>query len=250
LSNPLLIENLFMSFGGLQAVADVSFAVEENELRAIIGPNGAGKTTLFNLISGLLRPSAGRMYLFGQNITKMSSQRRAHLGLARTFQITTLFPELTVLQNVLIAVQAQKRIKFVLYRSISSYDSLLAKAQKILEEWGLWEKRDVMTRNLSYGEQRQIDIILALVSEPRLLLLDEPTAGLSRAETGTLTETIRNLSRDKTIILIEHDMEVAFSLAKKVTVLHEGRIFADGSPDEIRANPGVKEIYLGAGGGH
>jgi len=239
-----------MSFGGLQAVADVSFAVEENELRAIIGPNGAGKTTLFNLISGLLRPSAGRMYLFGQNITKMSSQRRAHLGLARTFQITTLFPELTVLQNVLIAIQAQKRVKFVVYRSISSYDFLLAKAQKILEEWELWEKRDVMVRNLSYGEQRQIDIILALVSEPRLLLLDEPTAGLSRAETGTLTETIRNLSRDKTIILIEHDMEVAFSLAKKVTVLHEGRIFADGSPDEIRANPGVKEIYLGAGGGH
>lgn len=245
LSDYLVVENLYKNFGGLQAVADVSFRVEEGDLQAIIGPNGAGKTTIFNLISGQLPPSAGHVYLFGQDVTKMSCQQRAHLGLGRTFQVTNLFPNLTVLENVLLAIQAQKRLKFVFYRPMTSYHSLLAKAKKTLEQWGFWAKRDIPVHNLSYGEQRQLDVILALVQEPKLLLLDEPTAGLSTAETSAFKEIILALSQNVTILLIEHDMDVTFSLAKKIIVLHQGRLLASGSPDEIKANPKVNEIYLG-----
>ncbi len=246
LSYPLVVENLSRNFGALQAVDHASFSVSEGELQAIIGPNGAGKTTLFNLISGELRPSTGRIYLFGQDVTKMSCQRRAYLGLGRTFQITNLFPELTVLENIFLAIQAQKRLKFVFYRPQSSYHTLLERANKTLEEWGLWEKRDTLAQNLSHGDQRQLDIILALVEEPKLLLLDEPTAGLSRAETIAVTEIIRTFSQGRTTLMIEHDMEVAFGLAQRITVLHQGRVFADGSPDEIRGDPRVREIYMGA----
>lgn len=245
LSDDLVVENLSRSFGALQAVDHASFSVKQGSLQAVIGPNGAGKTTLFNLISGELKSSTGRIYLFGKDVTKMSSQRRAHLGLGRTFQITNIFPSLTVLENVLLAIQAQKRMKHVFYRPLASYSSLLERANKILKEWGLWDKRDTPASSLSHGEQRQLDIILALVEEPKIILLDEPTAGLSRAETIAVTELIRTFSRDKTILMIEHDMEVAFSLAQRITVLHQGRVFMEGSPDEIKGDPGVKEIYLG-----
>ena len=241
----LMTESLSFNFGGLQAVADVSFAAEDGMIHAIIGPNGAGKTTFFNLISGLLRPSAGRIFLFGQDVTKMSPPKRAYLGLGRTFQIVNIFPSLTVLENLLIAAQSQKSMKFVFYRSGNSYGSLCTKVTRILDEWGFSEKSDTFAQNLSHGEQRQLDLMLALMEEPKLLLLDEPTAGLSRAETATITEMIRNLSKERTILMIEHDMEVAFSLAEKITVLHQGRIFTKGSPDEIKADPRVKEIYLG-----
>lgn len=244
-SPPLELQDLSRNFGGLQAVDRVSLTVAENELRVIIGPNGAGKTTFFNLISGLIQPSGGRIRLFGQDVTRMPSERRAHLGLGRTFQITTLFPELTVLQNVFLASQAQKRLKFMMHRPVDWEGPLLASTRELLREWGLWDKKNVKVKTLSYGEQRQIDIILALVQKPRLLLLDEPTAGLSRAETNAVTEIVRTLGRDHTILMIEHDMEVAFSLAKRITVLHEGKVFADGVPEEIRGNPRVKEIYLG-----
>ena len=242
---PLITENLAVNFGGLQAVANVSFTLEEGRIHAIIGPNGAGKTTFFNLISGLLKPSAGGIHLFGQDVTKMSPQQRAYLGLGRTFQIVNIFSSLTVLENLLLAAQSQKSMKFVFYRSGTSYSSLYKKAGKILKEWGFSEKSHILAQNLSHGEQRQLDMMLALMEEPKLLLLDEPTAGLSRAETATITEIIRTLSKQRTILMIEHDMEMAFSLAEKVTVLHEGRIFAEGSPDEIKADPRVKEIYLG-----
>ncbi len=245
MANPLITENLSFYFGGLQAVANVSFATEEGMIHAIIGPNGAGKTTFFNLISGLLQPSAGRIYLFGRDVTKVSPQQRAYLGLGRTFQVVNIFPSLTVLENLLIAAQSQKSMKFVFYRSETSYGALYTKARKILDEWVFSEKSGILAQNLSHGEQRQLDLMLALMEEPKLLLLDEPTAGLSRAETATLTEIIRKLSQKRTILMIEHDIEVAFSLARRVTVLHEGRIFADGSPDEIRNEARVKEIYLG-----
>jgi branched-chain amino acid transport system ATP-binding protein len=149
------------------------------------------------------------------------------------------------MENVLLATQSHERMKFVFYRNRISYGSLYEKAGKILREWGFWEKRHTLAQNLSHGEQRQLDIILSLVEEPKLLLLDEPTAGLSRAETTAVAEIIQTLSQDRTILMIEHDMEVAFSLAKRITVLHQGRIFADGSPDEIRGDPRVREIYLG-----
>jgi len=245
LGYPLITENLAVNFGGLQAVANVSFTLEEGRIHAIIGPNGAGKTTFFNLISGLLKPSAGGIHLFGQDVTKMSPPQRAYLGLGRTFQIVNIFPSLTVLENLLIAAQSQKSMKFVFYRSGTSYGSLYNKARKTLDEWGFSEKSHILAQNLSHGEQRQLDMMLALMEEPKLLLLDEPTAGLSRAETATITEIIRTLSKQRTILMIEHDMEMAFSLAEKITVLHEGRIFAEGSPDEIKADPRVKEIYLG-----
>lgn len=245
MSLPLITENLAVNFGGLQAVAGVSLTVEEGELRAIIGPNGAGKTTLFNLISGMLPPSAGRIRLFGRDVTRMSCPQRAYQGLGRTYQVVNVFRSTTVLENVLLAAQAQDRVKFSFYRPRSSYGYLLAKARKVLEMWGFWEKRDVLAQNLSHGEQRQLDIILSLVTEPRLLLLDEPTAGLSRAETIAVTEIIRTLSQQRTILMIEHDMEVAFGLAQRITVLHQGQVFADGSPQEIKGHPGVKDIYLG-----
>lgn len=244
MSYPLVTENLSFNFGGLQAVADVSFTAEDRVLQAIIGPNGAGKTTFFNLIRGMLRPSKGRIYLFGQEATRMSCQHRACMGLGHTFQIINIFPQLTVLENVLLALQAQKRTKFVFYRTLKSYGSLFTRAREILEEWGYWEMRDKPAQNLSYGQQRRLDIILALVEEPRLLLLDEPMAGLSRAERETVCEMIQTLSKDRTILMIEHDMDVVFSLAERVTVLHQGRIFADGSPGEIKADPRCKEIYL------
>jgi branched-chain amino acid transport system ATP-binding protein len=236
----LMTGNLSFNFGGLQAVADVSFAAEDGTIHAIIGPNGAGKTTFFNLVSGFLRPSAGRIFLFGQDVTKMSPPKRAYLGLGRTFQIVNIFPSLTVLENLLIAGQSQKSMKFVFYRSGNSYGSLYTKVRKILGEWGFLEKSDTSAQNLSHGEQRQLDLMLALIGEPKLLLLDEPTAGLSRAETATIKEMIRHLSKQRTILMIEHDMEVAFSLAEKITVLHQGRIFTEGSPDEIKADPRVK----------
>lgn len=245
MSHPLVTDNLAVSFGGLQAVAGVSLTVEEGELRAIIGPNGAGKTTLFNLISGELPPSAGRVYLFGQDITHLSSPQCAYRGMGRTFQLVNIFPSLTVEENVLLAAQSQERMKLVFYRNRNSYGSLFTKAQKILEEWGFWEKRHILAQNLSHGEQRQLDIILALVEEPKLLLLDEPTAGLSRAETIAVSEIIRTLSQQRTILMIEHDMEVAFGLAQRITVLHQGKVFADGTPDEIRGDRRVREIYLG-----
>ncbi len=245
MNHPLVTENLAVNFGGLRAVDDVSLTVEEGELRAIIGPNGAGKTTLFNLISGELPPSAGRVYLFGQDITNLSCPQCAYRGMGRTFQLVNIFPSLTVEENVLLAAQSQERMKLVFYRNRNSYGSLFTKAQKILEEWGFWEKRHILAQNLSHGEQRQLDIILALVEEPKLLLLDEPTAGLSRAETIAVSEIIRTLSQQRTILMIEHDMEVAFGLAQRITVLHQGKVFADGTPDEIRGDRRVREIYLG-----
>jgi len=245
LSCPLLTDNLSVNFGGLAAVSNVSFTAKEKMIQAIIGPNGAGKTTFFNLISGLLRPSAGRIYIFGQDVTRMSSQRRAYLGLGRTFQITNIFSGLTVFENVLLATQSQKSAKYVFYRNANSDRSLYAKAEKILDKWGFLEKRDSLARNLSHGEQRQLDILLALIEEPKILLLDEPTAGLSHAEATSMIEIIRRLSQQRTILMVEHDMDVVFGLADRVTVLHQGRIFADGSPNEVRADPRVKEIYLG-----
>jgi branched-chain amino acid transport system ATP-binding protein len=245
LTYPLITENLSVHFGGLQAVADVSFTAEEGMIHAIIGPNGAGKTTFFNLISGLLQPSAGRIRLFGHDVTKLSPQQRATLGVGRTFQVVNIFSSLTVLENLLLAAQSQKNMKFVFYRNGTSYRSLSIKAREMMDEWDFSEKSDTLAQTLSHGDQRQLDLMLALIGEPRLLLLDEPTAGLSRAETTTLTEIIRTLSLKTTILMIEHDIEVAFALARRITVLYEGRIFADGSPDEIRVDPRVKEIYLG-----
>jgi len=239
------IAGLTRRFGGVTAVDDLSLTVEEGELVSVIGPNGAGKTTLFNLVTGILRPSAGRIRLFGQDVTRLPTHRRAQLGLARTFQITTLFPRLTVLDSVLLAVQGLDPARFALHRRRETYGHLRERAESLLADWGLADRATQVTRHLSYGEQRQVELVLALAGAPKVLLLDEPTAGLSPAETASVAEMIRRFSRDTTILLIEHDMDVVFSLADRISVLVGGRIIASGTADEIRDHPGVRVAYLG-----
>ena len=242
----LSVSDLSKAFGGLRAVEGVALSVAPGERRALIGPNGAGKTTLFNLISGDLPPSGGRIALFGRDVTNLPPNRRAALGLARTYQITNLFPSLTVLENLLLAVQALERTKLALLRPVTAYPHLYTRAHAILDSVGLADKVGEVVKNLSHGEQRQMEIALALAGRPRLLLLDEPTAGLSPAESRMMTGLLKQLDNGITLLVIEHDMDVAFELTDRVTVLHNGKVVADGSGDEVRADPLVREIYLGS----
>jgi branched-chain amino acid transport system ATP-binding protein len=241
----LAVDRLAHQFGGLRALDDVSLQVAAGERLVILGPNGAGKTTLFNLVTGLLRPTAGRIRLFEQDVTALAPYRRARLGLGRTFQITTLFPRLTVLDNVLLAVQGADGARFTLHRPLASFPRIYAQAESLLATWGLTDRRDVPAQRLSYGEQRQVELLLALAGSPRVLLLDEPTAGLSPAETASVAAMVRRFPRDLTLLLIEHDMDVALELADRVVVLHQGRVLAEGDRDEIRRDARVAEIYLG-----
>ncbi len=241
----LSLSNVSKAFGGLHAVDGVSLQVRTGERRAIIGPNGAGKTTLFNLISGELPPTEGRITLFGRDVTRFSPHRRAAIGLARTYQITNLFPRLTVLENCLLAVQALTPAKLHLHRALSRYPALFERARSVLDAVGLTGKEGETVRNLSHGEQRQLEIALALAGTPKLLLLDEPTAGLSPAESQMMTALLKKLDPAITILIIEHDMDVAFELTNRITVLHFGKVVADGLGDEVKANPLVQEIYLG-----
>ncbi len=233
------------SFGGLRAVEDVTLSVRPGERRALIGPNGAGKTTLFNLISGTLPVSDGAISLFGQDVTRAPTHRRAALGLARTFQITNLFPDLTVLENCLLAVQALSPVKFSMLRPMTAYGALHERARAMLEAVGLEAVAEARVNVLSHGEQRQLEIALALAGRPRVLLLDEPTAGLSPAESRLMAALLARLDPAITVLMIEHDMDIALELSPTVTVLHYGRVIADGSREAIRADPQVREIYLG-----
>jgi len=220
--------------------------VQPGEHRAIIGPNGAGKTTLFSLISGEQRPSGGTITLFGRDVTRLPPHRRAGLGLARTYQITNLFPRLSALDNCLLAVQALLPVKLQLLRAVTRYPHLFERATAVLESVGLGAKRNDAVRNLSHGEQRQLEIGLALAGAPRLILLDEPTAGLSPAESHLMTELLKRLDPAITLLIIEHDMDVAFALADRITVLQYGRVVADGLAQAVKDDPLVQEIYLGA----
>ena len=241
----LALENLSINFGGLSALAHVDLRVQAGERRAIIGPNGAGKTTLFNLVSGDLAPTTGRVLLFDQDITRLPPHRRAALGLARTFQITKLFPNLTVWENVLLACQALERTKFSMFWPIWSYRHLYDRGEGLLRAVGVWEQREETIKNLSHGVQRQLEVALALAGRPKVILLDEPMAGLSPAETHEMTELLRKLDRSITLLIIEHDMDVVLDLAEQVAVLHLGKLIADGPKDAVRANREVQEIYLG-----
>ncbi len=242
----LSLTDVSKAFGGLKAVDGVALSVEPGERRALIGPNGAGKTTLFNLISGELPPSEGRIALFGRDVTALPPHRRAALGLARTYQITNLFPSLTVLDNLLLAVQGLEPTKLAFLRPVASYHHLYERARVVLDSVGLGGKEGEVVKNLSHGEQRQMEVAMALASRPRLLLLDEPTAGLSPAESLTMTALLKTLDAGITLLVIEHDMDVAFALTDRVTVLHNGKVVADGRREEVRASPLVKEIYLGS----
>jgi branched-chain amino acid transport system ATP-binding protein len=244
---PLEVRNLSRNFGGVRAIADVSLALEPGERRAIIGTNGAGKTTLFNVVNGQIPPSSGAIFLFGQDVTRKPLHGRAALGLARTFQITSLFRNLTVLDNMIIAVQALTAAHFVFWRRMARYRDILGRADALLEKWRLTEFRYDIVRNLSYGTQRQLEIVMALAGEPKLLLLDEPMAGLSAAETHLATDIILNLDRSITVLLIEHDLAAAFKIADRITAMDQGRIVAEGSAEEIRQEASLQKIYSRGG---
>ncbi|HWP34478.1 MAG TPA: ABC transporter ATP-binding protein [Thermodesulfobacteriota bacterium] len=235
----LAVHDLTKDFGGLRALDGVTLEVRTGERVAILGPNGAGKTTLFNLVTGLLRPSRGRIALLGRDVTTLPAHRRARLGLSRTFQVTTLFPNLTVLDSLLLALRAADR-------SRGAGRGLRAEAEALLADWQLAGREGTLTRQLSYGEQRQLELALALATRPRVLLLDEPTAGLSPAETRAVTGMLERLPREITVLLIEHDMDVAFAVAERIVVLAQGRLLAEGPPEAVRASRAVAEIYLGS----
>ncbi|MBW2283529.1 MAG: ABC transporter ATP-binding protein [Deltaproteobacteria bacterium] len=239
------VTDLTKSFGGVHAIAQVSMAVPAGQRRAIIGPNGAGKTTLFNCITGSLSPTEGRVILFGEDVTRLPEHRRTALGLGRTFQITNVFHELSVMENVLLAVNGTSPRKWIMHRSVDSYGGDRKQAGEFLELVGLDRRADTSVRHLSYGERRQLEIVLALASEPRVVLLDEPASGLSPGERQNMAAIIKDLPRDITIILIEHDMSIVLGLADQVTVLNHGSLLLEGTPDEIQANPKVREVYLG-----
>jgi branched-chain amino acid transport system ATP-binding protein len=246
--DPVLeLRGLSKSFGGLDAVQDVDLRIFPGDRKAIIGPNGAGKTTLFNLVTGVIPATSGRVLLFGQDVTDWPSHRRTALGMARTFQVTSLFPKLTVLDNVLLAISGLRRMKFVMWRSLASYLDPHEKARRLLDNAGYWERRDVEVRHLSHGEQRQIEIVLALASDPKILLLDEPAAGLASGESREMVAFLKRLDLDLSILLIEHDMDVVFDVVDHISVLHFGAMVEEGPTQQIRGSPRVQEIYLGTG---
>jgi len=239
----LRTEGLTMRFGGLAAVNDVSVAVPRGQIRAIIGPNGAGKSTFFNCITGVLRPTSGRIILNGEDLAGLPPNRVSHRGLARSYQITNILPGASVRENVRIAAQS-RRHAWGLLRHHRAYGDLIDRARTVLASVGLGGKEDELAANLSHGEQRNLEIGIALATEPQLLCLDEPTAGMSVAETHATVELIRRIARNLTILIVEHDMEVVMGLAQAITVLHYGEVLAEGTPAEIQANSRVQEVYL------
>jgi len=243
----LELRGLSKTFGGLRAVRGVTLTVMPGERKAIIGPNGAGKTTLFNLITGILPATSGQVMLFGRDVTKWPSQRRTALGMARTFQITSLFPKLTVLDNVLLAIQGLRSSKFVMWRFQSSYRDIYDKAYGLLERARFLDRKDTEVRYLSHGEQRQLEIVLGLASDPKILLLDEPAAGLSSGESSEMIRFLAHLDRSLAILLIEHDMDVVFDVAEHISVLHFGEVLEAGPSEQIRRSEKVQQIYLGTG---
>ncbi|HHH39037.1 MAG TPA: ABC transporter ATP-binding protein [Sedimenticola sp.] len=232
-------------YGALHASRDITFSVREGEVHALIGPNGAGKTTLVGQISGELRPDGGTLLFGGRDITRLSGHRRARLGLARSFQITSLFDRLTVRQNISLAIQAHQGHSFRFWTRANRDPRLTRPVADALERVGLTGRAGLLAGNLSHGERRQLEVGMALAGRPRLLLLDEPMAGMGPGGTRRLSDLIRGLKGSLSILLVEHDMDVIFALADRITVLVYGAVVATGAPDEIRANPAVQRAYLG-----
>ena len=239
----LRTDELTIRFGGLTALNRVNFAVERGEIRAVIGPNGAGKSTFFNCLTGVLRPTSGRILLDGEDITGLPPNRISQKGIARSYQITNILPNASVLENVRIAVQSRHH-GWSMLRHHGAYRDIIDKAETVLQEVGLRGKADELAANLSHGEQRNLEIGIALATEPRLLCLDEPTAGMSASETHETMELVRRIARNLTILVVEHDMQVVMELAQRITVLDYGEILAEGTPAEIQQNPRVLEVYL------
>ena len=244
----LAVDNVSKRFGSLVAVRDVTLAVAKGELRAIIGPNGAGKTTLFNLISGLFAPSSGSIFFDGRDLAGMPAHARVARGMARTFQITEIFPELTVWENVRISTEVTRGFRLRPWLNQGERRQLQHAVEQMLELTGLRGKSERLVGELAHGDQRAVEIAMALALEPRLLLLDEPTAGMGEQETFEITQLVRRLHKERglTIVLIEHDMRVIFNLADRITVLDQGNLLADGTPQEIAGNEAVQAAYLGS----
>lgn len=246
MSEPLLqIEHLAKRFGGIVATDDLTLTVAAGELHAVIGPNGAGKTTLIAQLSGQLRPDSGNIRFAGTDVTRLPVHKRSLLGLARSFQITSLFLDFSVLDNVALAVQGHAGHSFHFWRSARSEPSLRQPAREALERVGLADRADRRASALSHGEHRLLELAMALAGRPRMLLLDEPMAGLGPEESTRMVGMLQALKRDYTILLVEHDMEAVFALADRITVLVYGRVIASGPPNAIRANPEVRDAYLG-----
>jgi branched-chain amino acid transport system ATP-binding protein len=233
-------------FGGVHAVRGVELEVRPGERRAILGPNGAGKTTLFNLISGEFPPTTGSVELFGVDVTRAPARKRARMGLSRTFQTSRLFLGLSVEDNLYLSILGVEQGHFRLVKNKHDTE-MREKARAMADAVGLENVLDVLVSELSHGEQRQLEVGMARASDPKLMMLDEPAAGLSRAERVRLTETLQKLDPEITLILIEHDMDVALRVAEWVTMMHDGRVIVEGTPDEIRANQTVHDLYLGSG---
>jgi branched-chain amino acid transport system ATP-binding protein len=241
----LRIENLAKNFGGLRVTDDVTLDVMPGELHAVIGPNGAGKTTLINQISGLLAPDAGRIMFGGEDVTALAVDRRAQRGLARSFQITSILPRFSVLENVALAVQARSGSSFRFFRPAAAEETLNEAARDALAQVGLAERESVPAGELSHGEKRALELAIALAMEPKLLLLDEPMAGTGRDETERLVAALRGLKGRFPMVLVEHDMHAVFALADRISVLIYGKILASGTPEQVRADPQVITAYLG-----
>jgi branched-chain amino acid transport system ATP-binding protein len=241
----LQIENLAKRFGGIVATDGLSLGVDEGELHAVIGPNGAGKTTLIAQLTGHLRPDSGRILFDGRDIIALPTYRRSLLGLARSFQITSLFLDFTALDNVALAVQAHAGHSFHFWRDARTERELREPARAALARVGLEHRADLRAAQLSHGEHRQLEIAMALATGPRMLLLDEPMAGLGPEESSRMVSMLRALKRELTILLVEHDMDAVFALADRITVLVHGRVIASGRPEAIRAHPDVRKAYLG-----
>jgi branched-chain amino acid transport system ATP-binding protein len=247
--NEVLLEavNLSKVFGGLVAVDDVSIQIKKQTMHAIIGPNGAGKTTLFNLLSGVMPPTAGQVFYKGNDITHVSPQKRAHMGIGRSYQITNIFPNLTVLENIRLAAQAMGKDNFKLFKLADKLQEYVDKAEEVIDMVGLSGREMIIARNLPHGEKRKLELGIMLACDPELLLFDEPTAGMSSEQVPELIKIINKVvqQKDRTAILVEHRMDMVMSISDIVTVMNQGRILAEGSPHEIANNKQVQAAYLG-----
>jgi branched-chain amino acid transport system ATP-binding protein len=245
MTSAIEIDRLSKVFGGLRAVSDASLAVASGERRVLIGPNGAGKTTLFNCIAGTLQPTSGRVLLFGDDISGLPENKRTARGIGRTFQISNVFTDLTVLENLMLSILGTGGQKWIMHRPLSSFAVERSRALAGLARVGLGGRADETVKFLSYGERRQLELALALNVDPKVLLLDEPCAGLSPSERQRFSQLIAALPRAITLIMIEHDIDIALALADRVTVLHHGKIILDGTPAEVKTNALVREVYFG-----
>jgi branched-chain amino acid transport system ATP-binding protein len=241
----LSVQNLCKSFGGLQVTRNVDLKVEPGERRLIIGPNGAGKTTLFNQITGDLKPTSGTVSLLGRDITRVPPRLRAHLGLARTYQIITLFPRDTILRNVTLALLGLSPVRWNPFIQLDRQTALMEKAEEALEKVGLAGLKNRALSETSYGERRRVEIAMALAQSPKVLLLDEPFAGLSADERHGISRLLASIPRDVTMVMIEHDMDVALGFADRITLLHFGEVIVEGSRADVVADPRTREVYLG-----